>query len=450
MKRNHGVFESFAIRLIDVLMTDDHHSSPSDGVELPAPTAAPLVLALAVSLLALGAVAGLAFAAVGLLLLVVALAAWVRHLLPGAGHFFEPRAAIGSRPAAARPGTVEALHPGMPGYRFQLPIEVQPISAGVKGGLAGGLIMPLPAIIYTLIIGRGIWYPLNLLAGMVMPGVQEMTAEQLDRFHFTLAVVGAGIHVTTSLVLGLIYGVLLPMLPRIARPLAWGGLLAPLLWSAATYLGLGYANPTLQLAIEWPWFVVSQFVYGVTLAIVYMEGFPRWNFLAGALGGLLGGLVMPIPAVLWSLLSGHGLWYPLNVLAALVMPGMEDVQLQNLRGFHAAWAAAGVGMHLLLSLGFGLLLGLVLRVLPRIPAQITWGGLLMPILWTGLSYSLMGIVNPVLQENVDWPWFTVSQFVFGAVAALVVMRSEAVAIPPVGPGVLSEPTVVLTEDEGTA
>ena len=58
----------------------------------------------------------------------------------------------------------------------------------------------------------------------------------------------------------------------------------------------------------------------------------------------------------------------------------------------------------------------------------------MPLLWTAMSYGLMGVVNPVLQERVDWPWFVVSQFVFGIVAAIVVVRSEEVYIPPAGTG----------------
>ncbi len=435
-------------------MTDpvrQHGSDPhADGVEMPRPTVAPLILALGLSLLALGAFVSVAFAVVGLVLLVTGLAMWIAQLLPGRGHIFEPRVPVVAKPVESRSQGVQVLRSGMPGYRLQLPVEVQPISAGVKGGLIGGLVMPLPALIYAVVIGRGIWYPLNLLAGMVMPGVQEMTLEQLDQFHFSLAALGVLIHATTSLVLGLIYGVLLPMLPRIPRPLAWGGLLAPLLWSAATYLAIGATQPNMKLAIDWPWFVASQFVFGVTLAVVYMELAPRRPLAAGVLGGLIGGLVMPIPAVLWSLLAGHGLWYPLNVLAAMVMPGMEGSTLQDLRTFHADWAAAGVAMHLAFSLSFGLLLGVLLRFLPRIPGQLTWGGLLMPVLWTALSYSLMGIVNPVLQENIDWPWFTVSQFVFGAVAAVVVMRSETVAIPPVGPGLPEEPPVILTKDGGAA
>jgi hypothetical protein len=58
----------------------------------------------------------------------------------------------------------------------------------------------------------------------------------------------------------------------------------------------------------------------------------------------------------------------------------------------------------------------------------------MPLLWTALSYGMMGVVNPALQERVDWPWFVVSQFVFGIVAAIIVVRSEEVHISPAGKG----------------
>ena len=33
----------------------------------------------------------------------------------------------------------------------------------------------------------------------------------------------------------------------------------------------------------------------------------------------------------------------------------------------------------------------------------------------------MAVVNPALNNGVDWPWFIASQFVFGVVAALVVI-----------------------------
>ena len=98
--------------------------------------------------------------------------------------------------------------------------------------------------------------------------------------------------------------------------------------------------------------------------------------------------------------------------------------LAELETFHADWFVAALGIHAILSLAFGLAFALVLPRLPAIPGPMAWGGLLLPLLWTAMSYGLMGVVNPVLQERVDWPWFVASQFVFGIVAAIVVVRSR--------------------------
>ena len=87
-----------------------------------------------------------------------------------------------------------------------------------------------------------------------------------------------------------------------------------------------------------------------------------------------------------------------------------------------------------MSVVFGLIYVFLLPRLRPISGPLAWGGLLLPLLWTGLSFSLMGVVNPLLQRLVDWPWFVLSQFVFGVVAAIVVDRSEKIYIAPAGRG----------------
>ena len=57
-----------------------------------------------------------------------------------------------------------------------------------------------------------------------------------------------------------------------------------------------------------------------------------------------------------------------------------------------------------------------------------------PMFWTAVSYAMMGVVNPGFRSHVSWPWFIVSQFVFGMAAAFVVDRSEKVYIQPKGKG----------------
>ena len=119
----------------------------------------------------------------------------------------------------------------------------------------------------------------------------------------------------------------------------------------------------------------------------------------------------------------------------MVLPGLGSQPVAELKLFHANWLAVGDRgprrhvdgfRHRSTACscpGFG-----------PIPGPLAWGGLLLPLLWTATSHSLMGVVNPLLQQRVDWPWFVVSQFVFGVVAAVVVLRSEKVYITPAGHG----------------
>jgi len=246
-----------------------------ETLEMPRPTAAPMMLALGLVLLAAAAPFGLAFVLAGAGILMTALGVWVGELLLGRGRCREPLVEIELRPSpvTAEPDTVERLRPGMPGYRSRLPETVHPLSAGIKGGLIGGLAMPVPALLYGILSGHGIWYPVNLLAGMVVPNVGTMTVAQLEQRSLPLLLTGIVIHATIAVVFGLIYGVLLPMLPEfrrlgIPKSLAWGGILLPLLWTAVSYGLMGVANPVLQARVDWPWFIVSQFVFGCVAAFV--------------------------------------------------------------------------------------------------------------------------------------------------------------------------------------
>lgn len=415
---------------------DDYARPSGASIEMPRATSAPMVLSLGLVVLATGVATSVAFILVGGIVSIVGLGMWIAELLPGRGHSHEPLAPPERRaaPVTKRLGSVEQLRAGVPGYRLRLPVSVRPISAGIRGGFVGGLVMPLPAALYGYLSGRGVWLPLNLLAGTVMPGLGDWDESQLEQFNMTLALVGGTIHLVTSLTLGLIYGVLMPMLPDIKKPLAWGALLMPVLWTAASFALLSAVNPTILERIEWPWFIVSQFIFGVVSALVFMWLERTRPVLAGLAGGVTGGLLMPLPAVAWSYLAGHGIWYPVNLLSAMVLTPDTELPLDQMEAFQANWLTVGIALHVALSVTFGLLYGLLLPRLPEMPGPLAWGALVMPVLWTAGSYGLMGIVNPLLQDRVDWPWFVVSQFVFGLVASIVVVRSEEIAVPPAGTG----------------
>ena len=103
--------------------------------------------------------------------------------------------------------------------RARLPLEVYPISAGVKGGLAGSVAMALLAMFYGIFSGHGIWYPINLLAAGLFP--ERATTAQISAFHWDMFLVAAIVHLLCSVLVGLLFGATLPMFPR--RPILLGG-----------------------------------------------------------------------------------------------------------------------------------------------------------------------------------------------------------------------------------
>jgi len=70
----------------------------------------------------------------------------------------------------------------------------------------------------------------------------------------------------------------------------------------------------------------------------------------------------------------------------------------------------------------GLLYGAMLPMFPRRP--IVLGGLIAPVLWSALIYTMLGLLNPMLESHINWYWFVASQVGFGIVAGLVVVRQS--------------------------
>ncbi len=262
-------------------MTDsspEPQGSPETGsaqaVEVPQATVWPVVLALGITMAGAGWATNLALSFVGAGLFVLGLGGWIGQLLPGRGRVHEPLVSRAQRPRpiVGQPGTVDQLRPGMAGYRFQLPEAFHPISAGVKGGMVGGLVMPVPALIYGVLSGHGIWFPINLLAGIVVPGITGESVAELDRFQLSALVVAIVVHAVFSATFGLLFGVVSPTLPPFpGGPVIAGGVLMPLLWTGLCHGFMGIINPPLQRHVDWFWFVVSQAVYGLAMSIVVVR-----------------------------------------------------------------------------------------------------------------------------------------------------------------------------------
>ena len=82
---------------------------------------------------------------------------------------------------------------------------------------------------------------------------------------------------------------------------------------------------------------------------------------------------MPLPAMLWSVISHHSIWYPANLLTAMVTQHAGEFTTAELEGYHADWFATAMILHGVLSVLFGLAFGLVLPRVPAIPGPMAWG-----------------------------------------------------------------------------
>jgi hypothetical protein len=139
----------------------------------------------------------------------------------------------------------------------------------VKGGLAGSIAMAILACAYGVLKVGSIWYPINLLAAVVYRESLRLVPEQLNSFHADSFAIAFVLHGLVSILVGLLYGVMLPMLPR--RPIVIGGLVAPALWSGLLYTILGLLNPLLASHIDWFWFMASQAAFGIVAGLVVIR-----------------------------------------------------------------------------------------------------------------------------------------------------------------------------------
>src|ERR1700721_3608955 len=145
---------------------------------------------------------------------------------------------------------------------------------------------------------------------------------------------------------------------------------------------------------------------------------------AGGKGGWAGSVAMAVLACTYGLLKARSIWYPINFLAATVCGQSFKLDPSQLYSFHFDSFAIAVVLHGVGSTLVGLLYGAMLPMFPRRP--IILGGLIAPVLWSGLLYSILDLLNPLLASHIDWFWFMASQVAFGVVAGLVVVRQERI------------------------
>jgi hypothetical protein len=263
-------------KMIEPSTSTAQTSVVDEHVHLPRPTIWPLVLALGIALMTAGLVSTFIVTAIGGALAIAAGVGWFLQVLPTERVVQIPLVEHDILIASSRREVARIVAPQMP-VRARLPLEIYPISAGIKGGLAGAVAMALMAMFYGIVSHRSIWYPINLLGAVIYARVQ-VTSQEMEAFHLGLLLVAIILHLTTSTLVGLLYGTLLPMLPR--RPIVLGGLFAPIAWTGLLHSVLDIVDPALNQHIDWLWFLASQIAFGLVagLVVVRQHTVPTWQY----------------------------------------------------------------------------------------------------------------------------------------------------------------------------
>jgi hypothetical protein len=234
-------------------------------IEVPAPTAWPMIFAIGLTLSFAGLVTAMTVSLVGFVLTIAGAVGWFREVIP-----VEHRETVRVTPAVevvvpAKIG-VDYLRVGELGNRAVLPLEIYPYSAGIKGGIAGGVAMAVLAGLQGIIFHGSPWYTINILAATAMANLSNADTATLCSFIPEAFIVALIIHASASILVGLLYGVMLPMFPR--YPALWAAIVAPLLWTGLLWSSLRVINPLLDARIEWRWFILCQIAFGAVAGFV--------------------------------------------------------------------------------------------------------------------------------------------------------------------------------------
>jgi hypothetical protein len=242
------------------------------AIEVPAPTAWPLVLAAGFTLMFAGLLMNMSVTALGVVLSVAGCVGWLSEVVPGDHEEGLSVVADEHDQVTTERRVVERLAIAPEQLRAWLPVETYPVSAGVKGGLAGSVAMAVLACAYGLLKVGSIWYPINLLAAVAYAQSVKLGPADLNAFHLDSFAIAVGAHVLISTLVGLLYGAMLPMVPR--RPIVLGGVIVPVLWSGMLHPTMSLFNPLLASRIDWLWFVASQVAFGIVAGAVVVRQLP--------------------------------------------------------------------------------------------------------------------------------------------------------------------------------
>jgi len=234
---------------------ETHHGT----IHLPASTMWPFLMSLGVVLIFFSLVTSVWVMWLGIVLTVIPAIGWFRAVLPHEEHVDvevdTTVIEIESEQIGVARIEVDETH------RAQLPLQTFTFASGIKGGIAGGIAMLIPAELYGIVRFHSIWYVVNLLGGAGVGTWTNPTLYQLTHFNLSAFITANIIQGVVTLLVGILYGAMLPIWPK--RPILLGGIVAPVLWTGVLHSALGIVNPFLQQKIDWWSFLAAQVIFGI-------------------------------------------------------------------------------------------------------------------------------------------------------------------------------------------
>src|SRR5258707_8591115 len=166
--------------LLSAEQLEQSSRGPSE-IEAPAPTAWPFVLAFGFTLMFAGLLTSVSVSVLGAVLAVAGCVGWFREVFPHEHEVIVPLVPEEIRIATER-SVVERLPVAADQLRAWLPVHTYPISAGVEGGLIGGVGMAVLACGFGGVEGGSIWFSINFLSAPVYPQALKIRPAQLNSF----------------------------------------------------------------------------------------------------------------------------------------------------------------------------------------------------------------------------------------------------------------------------
>ncbi len=149
-----------------------------------------------------------------------------------------------------------------------------------------------------------------------------------------------------------------------------------------------------------------------------------YPYRVGLVGGIIAGAVMALAMAGWGALTGMGVWFPVNLIAATVLRHLQNEPLEMLSQFYLAGAVVGTLIHLGLSIVLGFIFATLLPTLPG--SAILWSLIIGPVLWFIAQYLALPLVNPRMGALVDHPSFAIAHVIYSLVLGWWISRTSKI------------------------